>query len=31
VRPTYADAVATVLGWLAAGQTHQKILDDFPE
>jgi uncharacterized protein (DUF433 family) len=24
-------AVADVLGWLAAGQTHQQILDDFPE
>ena len=24
-------AVADVLGWLAAGQTYQQILDDFPE
>ncbi len=24
-------AVADVLGWLAAGQTHQQIMDDFPE
>lgn len=24
-------AVADVLGWLAAGQSHQQILDDFPE
>ena len=24
-------AVADVLGWLAAGQTHEQILDDFPE
>lgn len=24
-------AVADVLGWLAAGQTHTEILDDFPE
>lgn len=24
-------AVADVLGWLAAGRTHQQILDDFPE
>jgi uncharacterized protein (DUF433 family) len=24
-------AVADVLGWLAAGQTHQQIIDDFPE
>ena len=24
-------AVADVLGWLAAGQTHRQILDDFPE
>ena len=24
-------AVADVLGWLATGQTHQQILDDFPE
>jgi uncharacterized protein (DUF433 family) len=24
-------AVADVLGWLAVGQTHQQILDDFPE
>jgi uncharacterized protein (DUF433 family) len=24
-------AVADVLGWLAAGQTHQQILDDFPD
>lgn len=24
-------AVADVLGWLAAGQTHAQILDDFPE
>jgi uncharacterized protein (DUF433 family) len=24
-------AVADVLGWLAAGQTHQQILEDFPE
>jgi len=24
-------AVADVLGWLAAGQTHQQILHDFPE
>jgi uncharacterized protein (DUF433 family) len=24
-------AVADVLGWLAAGQTHQQIRDDFPE
>jgi uncharacterized protein (DUF433 family) len=24
-------AVADVLGWLAAGHTHQQILDDFPE
>jgi len=24
-------AVADVLGWLAAGQTHQQILGDFPE
>jgi len=23
--------VADVLGWLAAGRTHQQILDDFPE
>src|SRR5260221_12308772 len=23
--------VADVLGWLAAGQSHQQILDDFPE
>jgi uncharacterized protein (DUF433 family) len=23
-------AVADVLGWLAAGQTYQQILDDFP-
>jgi uncharacterized protein (DUF433 family) len=23
--------VADVLGWLAAGQTHEQILDDFPE
>lgn len=26
-----AVAVADVLGWLAAGQTHQQILEDFPE
>ena len=24
-------AVADVLGWLAAGQTHQQIIDDFPD
>jgi uncharacterized protein (DUF433 family) len=24
-------AVADVLGWLAAGQSHAQILDDFPE
>lgn len=24
-------AVADVLGWLAAGQTHRQILEDFPE
>jgi uncharacterized protein (DUF433 family) len=24
-------AVADVLGWLAAGQSHQQILRDFPE
>jgi uncharacterized protein (DUF433 family) len=24
-------AVADILGWLAAGQTHQDILSDFPE
>ena len=24
-------AVADVLGWLATGQSHQQILDDFPE
>jgi uncharacterized protein (DUF433 family) len=24
-------AVADVLGWLAAGHTHEQILDDFPE
>ncbi len=24
-------AVADVLGWLAAGQTHAQILDEFPE
>ena len=24
-------AVADVLGWLAGGQTHAQILDDFPE
>jgi uncharacterized protein (DUF433 family) len=24
-------AVANVIGWLAAGQTHQQILEDFPE
>jgi uncharacterized protein (DUF433 family) len=24
-------AVADVLGWLAAGRSHQEILDDFPE
>jgi uncharacterized protein (DUF433 family) len=24
-------AVADVLGWLAAGQTHEQILCDFPE
>lgn len=24
-------AVADVLGWLAAGMSHQKILDDYPE
>jgi uncharacterized protein (DUF433 family) len=24
-------AVADVLGWLAAGQSHQQILADFPE
>jgi uncharacterized protein (DUF433 family) len=24
-------AVADVLGWPAAGQSHQQILDDFPE
>ena len=24
-------AVADVFGWLAAGQTYQQILDDFPE
>jgi uncharacterized protein (DUF433 family) len=24
-------AVADVLGWLAAGMTHQQILDDYPE
>lgn len=24
-------AVADVLGWLAAGMTHQQIIDDFPE
>ena len=24
-------AVADVLGWLAAGQTHEQILDGFPE
>ncbi|HEY4985831.1 MAG TPA: DUF433 domain-containing protein [Bradyrhizobium sp.] len=24
-------AVADVLGWLASGQSHQQILDDFPE
>jgi uncharacterized protein (DUF433 family) len=24
-------AVADVLGWLAAGRSHQQILDDFPE
>jgi uncharacterized protein (DUF433 family) len=24
-------AVADVLSWLAAGQTYQQILDDFPE
>jgi uncharacterized protein (DUF433 family) len=24
-------AVAGVLGWLAAGQSHQQILEDFPE
>ena len=24
-------AVADVLGWLAAGRSHQQIIDDFPE
>jgi uncharacterized protein (DUF433 family) len=24
-------AVADVLGWLAAGQSHQQVLEDFPE
>ena len=24
-------AVADILGWLAAGQSHQDILEDFPE
>jgi uncharacterized protein (DUF433 family) len=24
-------AVADVLGWLAAGMTHEEIIDDFPE
>jgi len=24
-------AVADVLGWLATGQSHEQILDDFPE
>ena len=24
-------AVADVLGWLAAGMSHQQIIDDFPE
>jgi len=24
-------AVADVLGWLAAGMTHEKILSDYPE
>jgi uncharacterized protein (DUF433 family) len=24
-------AVADVLGWLAAGMTHEQIIDDFPE
>ena len=24
-------AVADVLGWLAAGQSHEQILEDFPE
>lgn len=24
-------AVADVLGWLAAGLTHQEIIDDYPE
>jgi uncharacterized protein (DUF433 family) len=24
-------AVADVFGWLAAGRTHEQILDDFPE
>jgi uncharacterized protein (DUF433 family) len=24
-------AVADVLGWLAAGMSHQQILDDYPE
>jgi uncharacterized protein (DUF433 family) len=24
-------AVADVLGWLAAGMSHQEIIDDFPE
>ena len=24
-------AVADVLGWLATGQTHRQVLDDFPE
>jgi uncharacterized protein (DUF433 family) len=24
-------AVADVLGWLAAGESHNQILDDFPE
>ena len=24
-------AVADVLGWLAAGMSHQEILDDYPE
>lgn len=24
-------AAADVLGWLAAGRTHQQIFDDFPE
>lgn len=24
-------SVADVLGWLAAGQSHQQIIDDFPE